>query len=44
MIGTRFVHVCEGTVKCPVGWSQVCDLFVCVIACLNNMQCVNMLC
>ena len=29
MIETGLVHVCEGTVKCPVEWSQVCDLVVC---------------
>ena len=27
MIG--MVHVCEGTVKCPIERSQVCDLVVC---------------
>ena len=21
MIGTKLVHVCEGTVKCPIEWS-----------------------
>ena len=29
IIGTKMVHVCEGTVKCPVEWSKFCDLVVC---------------
>ena len=22
MIGTKLVHVCEGTLKCPIEWSK----------------------
>ena len=29
MIGTKLVHICEGTVRCPVEWSKVCDLVLC---------------
>ena len=29
MFGTKPVHVCEGTVRYPVGWVQDCDLVVC---------------
>ena len=29
MCGTKLVHVCEGTVRCPIGWVQDCDLVVC---------------
>ena len=31
MIGTKLVHVCEGTVRHPVGWVQDCDLYVAII-------------
>ena len=37
------VHAYEGTMKYPVGWVQD-ETFLCVMASLNNMQCVNMLC
>ena len=40
-IGTKMVHVCEGAVRYPVEWSQV-ETQLCVMACLNNMQCVEM--
>ena len=29
MIGTKLVHVCEGTMRYPIGWFQDCDLVVC---------------
>ena len=29
MFGTKLVHVCEGTVRYPVGWVQDCDLVGC---------------
>ena len=29
MFGTKPVHVCEGTVRYPVGWVQDCNLVVC---------------
>ena len=29
MIGTKLAHVCERTVRYPVGWVQDCDLVVC---------------
>ena len=38
MIGTKMVHDCEGAMEFPIGFVQDCDL-VCVIACMNNMQC-----
>ena len=31
MIGTKLVHVCEGTVRHPVGWVKDCDLYVAII-------------
>ena len=37
----RIGSCCEGTVKCPVGWSKF-ETWLCVMACLNNMQCVEM--
>ena len=35
------VHVCEGTVKSPIEWFKILRPS-CVMACLNNMQCVEM--
>ena len=25
-VGTKWVHVCEGAVRYPVGWVQDCDI------------------
>ena len=28
-VGTKWVHVCEGAVRYPVGWVQDCDIVLC---------------
>ena len=38
MIGTKVVHVCEGAVRYPLDGSKIVT-WLCVIACMNNVQC-----
>ena len=35
MFRTKPVHVCEGTVRYPVGWVQDCDLVVDLVVCYD---------